>query len=513
MKRLNFKLFFVGFLLVAIGILAGRFIESWPILLGLGLTVALLTSLSLRDKKSKLSLLSGIESIDFRPENLNFSEEDMEVISGINRSIKNNLKTQIEISTDVVEKCEELNLMSDLGLASTANIYASVELVEGSASSQVSMLNKTLEVSKDLSRSNSEIEKEIDERIKFISSSIALTQKEIQTVSNFESRVLNTRSMTEKTMKKISDLEDYSNKVGRLIELIGNISSETKMLSLNASIEAARAGEEGRGFSIVAQEVGNLALETEKVSKEIEEVLNILRNEIKLIAKDISSDLNYSEENHRIIQKTNKELQEILNSLSLGNENLDEIKEITLRSSKFYEELNTNINSLSEFSKDVLDQVHKTRSDSKDQRKLSEDLNLRANEIKAKVQDLQEFVAGKAMEEMMLVKAKKLKEEFGKLKKAKKQDIDQLAKQLGVDSIYITDPEGSVEYTNESNAIGLNLYQADPSFSSFKSKDIHFIVTPIKKRVEDGKLFKFLTIKGEEGRLYEIGLSLDRLMA
>ena len=68
------------------------------------------------------------------------------------------------------------------------------------------------------------------------------------------------------------ELRNYSQEVVSLVDLINNISSQTQMLSLNAAIEAARVGEHGRGFSIVAMEVGKLASETENVSKKLKKL-------------------------------------------------------------------------------------------------------------------------------------------------------------------------------------------------------------------------------------------------
>ena len=81
-----------------------------------------------------------------------------------------------------------------------------------------------------------------------------------------------------------------------------------------------------------------------------------------------------------------------------------------------------------------------------------------------------------------------------------------------MDDIYITNPEGVVIYTSNKDSIGVNLYEADASFKVLKEGKQNTIITPIKVRVEDGELFKFLTIIDENKCLYEVGLALNSLL-
>lgn len=65
-----------------------------------------------------------------------------------------------------------------------------------------------------------------------------------------------------------------SGDIRHVIDLINSISTQTKLLALNASIEAARAGDAGKGFAVVAQQVGNLASQSAEAVKQTTDLIN-----------------------------------------------------------------------------------------------------------------------------------------------------------------------------------------------------------------------------------------------
>lgn len=91
--------------------------------------------------------------------------------------------------------------------------------------------------------------------------------------------ILAIRETVAETAKKVKQLGESSQKISKVVNLIGTFAAQTNLLALNASIEAARAGEEGRGFAVVADEVRSLARQSAKATAEIEQLVASIQSE------------------------------------------------------------------------------------------------------------------------------------------------------------------------------------------------------------------------------------------
>jgi len=86
---------------------------------------------------------------------------------------------------------------------------------------------------------------------------------------------------------QLSALEKESVKIDGVTDIIHSLAGQTNLLALNAAIEAARAGDAGRGFSVVATEVRNLAEETVTSTQNISEIISAMQACIKEIVKEM----------------------------------------------------------------------------------------------------------------------------------------------------------------------------------------------------------------------------------
>jgi methyl-accepting chemotaxis protein len=78
-------------------------------------------------------------------------------------------------------------------------------------------------------------------------------------------------SQTETATEKVNQLGTSAHEIGKVTEVITEISEQTNLLALNATIEAARAGEAGKGFAVVANEIKELAKQTAEATQEIKQ--------------------------------------------------------------------------------------------------------------------------------------------------------------------------------------------------------------------------------------------------
>ena len=112
----------------------------------------------------------------------------------------------------------------------------------------------------------------------------------------------------------------------KIIEIIRGVAHTSNMIGLNASIEAARAGEHGKGFSVVAAEIRKMAENRSTAIKDVEGILNKIKDKIQLIDEKISET---SQIGHKQAATT-EELYKTMEELAKSANNLKQASNIVI---------------------------------------------------------------------------------------------------------------------------------------------------------------------------------------
>jgi methyl-accepting chemotaxis protein len=121
--------------------------------------------------------------------------------------------------------------------------------------------------------------------------------------------------ITRDTAQMMTNLGHLSNEVGKIIQVIEDIASQTNLLALNAAIEAARAGEQGRGFAVVADEVRKLAEKTTKATKEIGNTIKTIQEYTDSAVMSMQNEVKVVEEGVGLVRNAGAALNEIVSQV------------------------------------------------------------------------------------------------------------------------------------------------------------------------------------------------------
>jgi methyl-accepting chemotaxis protein len=112
----------------------------------------------------------------------------------------------------------------------------------------------------------------------------------------------------------VDDLGRWSQEVGKIAEVIQDITDETNLLALNAAIIAAQAGEHGKAFSVVAEEIRGLAERTSSSTKEINDLVKAVQKNVANVDDSMKKSLGSVERGDTLVRNTGRVLEKVFDS-------------------------------------------------------------------------------------------------------------------------------------------------------------------------------------------------------
>ena len=142
--------------------------------------------------------------------------------------------------------------------------------------------------------------------------------------------ILSLRTAVNETAEKMQRLGQSSQKISQVVSFIEEITLKTNVLAINASAEADRAGEYGRGFIIIAEQVGTLAKQSAEAIKEIAGIVSAIQAETKEVAQAMASSNREVVESARLVEVSKNSLEQVLEKSQTINQLMGSISLATV---------------------------------------------------------------------------------------------------------------------------------------------------------------------------------------
>ena len=182
------------------------------------------------------------------------------------------------------------------------------------------------------------------------------------------------RETVAQTSKKIKRLSESSQKISKVVNLIGNFATQTNVLALNAAIEATRAGEYGKGFAVVADEVRSLSRQSAAATIEIEKLVQEIQAETGEVAVAMETGIQQVVEGTNLVSDTRQNLNAIVSATA-------EISQLIERITAATQKQMTQSVTVTKSMQDVAEIANKTFAESQQIATVFQDLSGMAQEL------------------------------------------------------------------------------------------------------------------------------------
>lgn len=249
---------------------------------------------------------------------VHFPDETQDLALAINRMVKSlrELVSHIrDTSGRVSGSARTLSVTALEVNTTTAEVARAIEQISKGAESQAGMVGQSSKLIHEMAISIDLVARRAKEAAKAARETSLTARRGGELANESLEQLKSFFDNVELAGSRFAELNRRIQQVGKIADFIAEIARQTNMLALNAAIEATRAGEYGKGFSIVAEEVRKLADGTGRSAAEIIELIDVIREEGRLVHETFSESTRHIREEKKNIDTTASSFREILQTV------------------------------------------------------------------------------------------------------------------------------------------------------------------------------------------------------